>query len=244
MMLDEPTRGVDIGAKAEIYRLLFTTAERGIGILVSSSETGAPHALRSHSRHVPGPDRGGALPRRGDRSPYRPLRRRPPLTRDESPATRRRRRRALERAEGVWSAGNRYAAVLLLLIGLFVYFSLSENHFFTQREHREPPHERLDPLGRLDGHDVRRPDGGDRPLGRLAAGPLGDHPLEAVQRRRACRAWLAIICTILIAGAIGASINGVLIGRVGLSFFVVTLGTLSLYEGIVNIWSNTQTTYI
>jgi ABC-type sugar transport system ATPase subunit len=39
MMLDEPTRGVDIGAKAEIYRLLFGSAERGIGILVSSSET-------------------------------------------------------------------------------------------------------------------------------------------------------------------------------------------------------------
>ncbi len=39
MMLDEPTRGVDVGAKAEIYRLLLSTAERGIGILVSSSET-------------------------------------------------------------------------------------------------------------------------------------------------------------------------------------------------------------
>jgi ABC-type sugar transport system ATPase subunit len=38
MMLDEPTRGVDVGAKAEIYRLLLASAERGIGILVSSSE--------------------------------------------------------------------------------------------------------------------------------------------------------------------------------------------------------------
>jgi ABC-type sugar transport system ATPase subunit len=38
LMLDEPTRGVDVGAKAEIYRLLFEAAERGIGILVSSSE--------------------------------------------------------------------------------------------------------------------------------------------------------------------------------------------------------------
>lgn len=39
MMLDEPTRGVDVGAKAEIYRLLREAAETGIGILVSSSET-------------------------------------------------------------------------------------------------------------------------------------------------------------------------------------------------------------
>ena len=39
LMLDEPTRGVDVGAKAEIYRLLAQAAARGIGILVSSSET-------------------------------------------------------------------------------------------------------------------------------------------------------------------------------------------------------------
>ena len=38
LMLDEPTRGVDVGAKAEIYRLLVAAAGKGIGILVSSSE--------------------------------------------------------------------------------------------------------------------------------------------------------------------------------------------------------------
>jgi ABC-type sugar transport system ATPase subunit len=38
LMLDEPTRGVDVGAKSEIYRLLFEAAEAGVGILVSSSE--------------------------------------------------------------------------------------------------------------------------------------------------------------------------------------------------------------
>ena len=38
LMLDEPTRGVDVGAKAEIYQLLFDAAESGLGVLVSSSE--------------------------------------------------------------------------------------------------------------------------------------------------------------------------------------------------------------
>jgi len=38
LMLDEPTRGVDVGSKAEIYQLLFDAAESGLGILVSSSE--------------------------------------------------------------------------------------------------------------------------------------------------------------------------------------------------------------
>ncbi|MEW2384016.1 sugar ABC transporter ATP-binding protein [Micromonospora sp. NPDC047707] len=38
LLLDEPTRGVDIGAKAEIYRLLRRLADDGLGILVASSE--------------------------------------------------------------------------------------------------------------------------------------------------------------------------------------------------------------
>ncbi len=38
LMLDEPTRGVDVGAKDEIYRLLFDARARGIAILISSSE--------------------------------------------------------------------------------------------------------------------------------------------------------------------------------------------------------------
>jgi ABC-type sugar transport system ATPase subunit len=38
LLLDEPTRGVDVGAKAEIYGLLDRAKERGLAILVSSSE--------------------------------------------------------------------------------------------------------------------------------------------------------------------------------------------------------------
>jgi erythritol transport system ATP-binding protein len=38
LLLDEPTRGVDAGAKVEIYRTLRTLASRGLGILFTSSE--------------------------------------------------------------------------------------------------------------------------------------------------------------------------------------------------------------
>jgi ribose transport system ATP-binding protein len=38
LILDEPTRGIDVGAKAEIYRLMNRLAERGVGILMISSE--------------------------------------------------------------------------------------------------------------------------------------------------------------------------------------------------------------
>jgi ribose transport system ATP-binding protein len=43
LVLDEPTRGVDIGAKSEIYALIQELTERGIAILVISSDL--PEAL-------------------------------------------------------------------------------------------------------------------------------------------------------------------------------------------------------
>ncbi|MDF2751763.1 MAG: putative transporter ATP-binding protein [Gaiellaceae bacterium] len=39
LLLDEPTRGVDVGAKAEIYTLLDQAKQGGLALLVSSSET-------------------------------------------------------------------------------------------------------------------------------------------------------------------------------------------------------------
>jgi ribose transport system ATP-binding protein len=38
LLLDEPTRGVDVGAKAEIYRLIRRLADEGLAILMISSE--------------------------------------------------------------------------------------------------------------------------------------------------------------------------------------------------------------
>ena len=38
LILDEPTRGVDVGAKYEIYKLIFELVRRGISIIMVSSE--------------------------------------------------------------------------------------------------------------------------------------------------------------------------------------------------------------
>jgi len=38
LLCDEPTRGIDVGTKAEIYRLLRGLADAGVGILLASSE--------------------------------------------------------------------------------------------------------------------------------------------------------------------------------------------------------------
>jgi L-arabinose transport system ATP-binding protein len=38
VLLDEPTRGIDVGAKSEIYNIIYTLAEKGVGVVVVSSE--------------------------------------------------------------------------------------------------------------------------------------------------------------------------------------------------------------
>jgi ribose transport system ATP-binding protein len=38
LLLDDPTRGVDVGAKAELYRLIDGLSQQGIGVIMTSSE--------------------------------------------------------------------------------------------------------------------------------------------------------------------------------------------------------------
>ena len=38
LILDEPTKGIDVGAKAEIYQMVHNLAKRGIGVIFISSE--------------------------------------------------------------------------------------------------------------------------------------------------------------------------------------------------------------
>ncbi len=50
LILDEPTRGIDIGAKLEIHRLIRELAEQGVGIIMISSEL--PEVIGSCDRVV------------------------------------------------------------------------------------------------------------------------------------------------------------------------------------------------
>src|SRR3712207_3136976 len=57
LILDEPTRGIDVGAKAEIQHLIDELAEQGIGVIMVSSELeevveGSDRVVRSEERRV------------------------------------------------------------------------------------------------------------------------------------------------------------------------------------------------
>jgi ribose/xylose/arabinose/galactoside ABC-type transport system permease subunit len=52
--------------------------------------------------------------------------------------------------------------------------------------------------------------------------------------------WPAVLLTLIFGSVLGAVINGGLIGRFRLSFFVVTLASMTALTGAVNLWSGTQ----
>ena len=67
-MFDEPTKGVDVGAKAEIYKVIGDLAAEGLGVVVVSSYL--PEVLGLADRvlvHARGRDRGRAARGGGDR---------------------------------------------------------------------------------------------------------------------------------------------------------------------------------
>lgn len=49
--------------------------------------------------------------------------------------------------------------------------------------------------------------------------------------------WVALLLTLLVAVVVGLFVNGYLVGRVGMNFFVVTLGTASLLRGLAYLWT-------
>jgi ribose transport system ATP-binding protein len=59
LICDEPTRGIDVGAKAEIYRLMASLADEGVTILMISSDMEeilgmSDRVLVMHERRITG----------------------------------------------------------------------------------------------------------------------------------------------------------------------------------------------
>jgi ribose/xylose/arabinose/galactoside ABC-type transport system permease subunit len=52
---------------------------------------------------------------------------------------------------------------------------------------------------------------------------------------------VVFVLALLFGAALGGLVNGFFIGKLGLSFLMVTLGTLSLFQGVSLVWSNAET---
>ncbi len=60
LILDEPTRGIDVGAKAEVYAIMRALASKGVAILMISSDMEELIAVATRGRgHAQGQRHGG-----------------------------------------------------------------------------------------------------------------------------------------------------------------------------------------
>jgi ribose transport system permease protein len=147
------------------------------------------------------------------------------------------------RRMGRMAARQRFFAVLILLVAAFVFFSVTQKRFATSAN--------IDALltsasilwmVSIGLTFVMLTGGFDLSLGSMLA--LSGIALGTFVNSWGLPVLVAVVLTLAFGLVLGALVNGFLIGRVGLPFLVVTLGTLILYQGVVNLWSNTKTTQV
>lgn len=139
-----------------------------------------------------------------------------------------------------WMLANQYVAVLALLVVLFILFSLSQPRFFTVANIRVL----LTSVSILWmvslGLTVVMLTGGfDLSMAALVG--LSGFAFVGFFSTFGVPAIPAIILTLLAGALIGGAVNGLLIGWMGVPFLVVTIGSLSIFEGTTYLVSGTQT---
>ena len=137
----------------------------------------------------------------------------------------------------------RFFAVLVLLVVVFTFFAVTQDRFFTSAN--------IDALltsasvlwmVAIGLTFVMLTGGFDLSLGSQLA--LAGIALGWFFNKWGMPVVAAVALTLALGLVVGAAINGFLIGWLGLPFLVVTLGTLTLYQGLVNLWSQTKTTQV
>ncbi len=139
--------------------------------------------------------------------------------------------------------GTRFFAVLVLLVVLVVTFSVTQDRFFTDGNIKALlTSAAILWVVSLGLTFVMIAGGFDLSIGSMLA--LSSIALGYFFTDLGLPAGLAIVMTLAFGALLGGAVNGVLIGRFGLSFLVVTLGALILFRGAVNLWSDTKTTQV
>ncbi len=137
----------------------------------------------------------------------------------------------------------RFFAVLMLLIVLFIAFSATQDRFLTEANIKALlTSAAILWVVSLGLTFVLISGGFDLSIGSMLA--LAGIAIGYFFNDLGLPIGLAIVLTLIFGAVLGGGVNGVLIGRFGLSFLVVTLGTLILFRGVVNLWSDTKTTQV
>jgi len=148
----------------------------------------------------------------------------------------------MSRAAQAWAATRHFRPVLALVIVLFAVFSLTQSDFLVAQNLKNM----LTAVSviwvvAICMTFVTIVGGFDLSAGAIAA-LTGIFLVKLLDL--GVPAGVTIALAIAFGALVGGGINGVLIGRLRLSFFVVTLGTMTALTGVVNLWSGTETVAI
>jgi ribose/xylose/arabinose/galactoside ABC-type transport system permease subunit len=141
------------------------------------------------------------------------------------------------------AARQRFLAVLVLLVVLVVVFTITQERFFTSANIKALlTSAAILWVVSIGLTFVMLAGGFDLSIGSMLA--LSSIALGAFVNDLGVPPALAIVMTVAFGALLGGGVNGVLVGPLGLSFLVVTLGTLILFRGVLNLWSDTETTQV
>jgi ribose/xylose/arabinose/galactoside ABC-type transport system permease subunit len=135
---------------------------------------------------------------------------------------------------------SRSGAVLLLMIAAAVYFTLTQPRFFTSANLQVlVASASILWFVALGLTFVMLTGGIDLSMGSFLA--LSGVAFGAFFIDLGIPVVPAIVMTLIFGFVVGGVVNGLLIGKLKLLALVVTLGTLILYRGVVDLWSKTET---
>lgn len=243
LILDDPTRGIDVGAKQEIYQLIDRITRQGFAVVLTSSEIDELTALSDeillfrngkHIKTVPAGTTKGTILKyiAGESEEHTAIREDAPAetTQEERPSLLQRLKKLLHFKE---------SGVLLALIAVIVGFAVFVPSFMTGGN-MSVILKQMSILGILTfamtfvfcANEV------DLSVGMVLNATMGIMAL--LMTDTGLDPWLCVLVGLIFATALGA-LNGLLAVAFDLPTIVITLGTMSIYRGLALVINGGKT---
>jgi ribose/xylose/arabinose/galactoside ABC-type transport system permease subunit len=137
----------------------------------------------------------------------------------------------------------RFFVILVLLIVMIIFFTITQERFFTLSNFTVIlTSSSILWVAAMGLTFVMIAGGFDLSVGSMMA--LSGIALGYFSNQLDLNLAVAIFLTLLFGVVVGGLINGLAIGKLGLSFLVVTLGSSTLFIGLTQFWSGTKTSAI